>query len=204
MNRPLLLQSHLQAIPPRKRRYSSTAVGFPIRYDLSAHSQGISEGFPSGERARHAPTYVCPHAITNDSSSNPLSSTMQPPYQSATSAAPTPSGIPKKCPFAACLLPGLPWRKPLQQAGVYTLTTHEASPSCSRFTCSSLGNHLKSCKVLDTSVLCTFSPLSVHVQSTFSPRSVHVQSTFSPRSVHVQSTFSLISELSGRYKTTVH
>ena len=45
-------------IPTWKRRYSSTAVEFPIRNDQKPHSHGVSDGFPSGERARLTPTYV--------------------------------------------------------------------------------------------------------------------------------------------------
>ena len=56
----------------RKRRYSSTAVGFPIRNDLSAHSQGISGVFPTWERTRRAPTYVRGLSIDNDSTSEHL------------------------------------------------------------------------------------------------------------------------------------
>lgn len=43
----------------KKRRYSSTAVGFPIRIDQKPHSERVSRGFPSWERARRAPIYVC-------------------------------------------------------------------------------------------------------------------------------------------------
>ena len=43
----------------KKRRYSSTAVGFPIRIDQKPHSERVSHGFPSWERARRAPIYVC-------------------------------------------------------------------------------------------------------------------------------------------------
>lgn len=42
----------------RKRRYSSTAVGFPIRYDLRAYYQGVFGVFPSRIRVRCARTYV--------------------------------------------------------------------------------------------------------------------------------------------------
>lgn len=42
----------------RKRRYSSTAVGFPIRNDQKADYQRVSRGFPTWERARRAPAYV--------------------------------------------------------------------------------------------------------------------------------------------------
>ena len=57
-------------ITAKKRRYSSTAVGFPIRNDLSAHSQGISEVFPTWERTRRAPTYVRGLVIDYKSTSN--------------------------------------------------------------------------------------------------------------------------------------
>ena len=59
-------------IPAKKRRYSSTAVGFPIRNDLSAYSQGISERFPTWMRTRRAPTYVRGLVIDNKSTSNHL------------------------------------------------------------------------------------------------------------------------------------
>ena len=45
------------ALSAQKRRYSSTAVGFPIRYDLRAFIQGICGVFPSRMRARRAPAY---------------------------------------------------------------------------------------------------------------------------------------------------
>ena len=50
--------SSLQGSSDRKRRYSSTAVGFPIRNDQKAHSQRVSKGFPSWVGARCAYTYV--------------------------------------------------------------------------------------------------------------------------------------------------
>jgi hypothetical protein len=58
-------------ISAKKRRYSSTAVGFPIRDDLSAYLQGISATFPTWERARLACTYVrdlgiCSHWTKKD------------------------------------------------------------------------------------------------------------------------------------------
>lgn len=45
-------------ISAKKRRYSSTAVGFPIRNDQKPYSQGISEGFPTWVRARRVRIYV--------------------------------------------------------------------------------------------------------------------------------------------------
>lgn len=59
-------------ISAKKRRYSSTAVGFPIRNDLSAHSQGISEVFPTWVCTRRAPTYVRGLVIDYKSTSNHL------------------------------------------------------------------------------------------------------------------------------------
>ena len=104
---------------PQKRRYSSTAVGFPIRNDLRAYSQGISEGFPSGERARRAPIYVQAHAISANSVSELLSRALLSPYLRAVFATHTPSDVLKKASFGACLLLGLSCRKPHKQAGTY-------------------------------------------------------------------------------------
>ena len=42
----------------KKRRYSSTAVGFPIRNDQKLYSQGFSEGFPTCIGARRVRIYV--------------------------------------------------------------------------------------------------------------------------------------------------
>ena len=163
MNRPLLLQDYLQAIPPRKRRYSSTAVGFPIRNDLSAHSQGISEGFPSGVRARCACTYVCPHAISaNQAKERPLH-TLPTPCIILASDTLTPSAVLILSSLAACLLLGLAVRKPIQQSVISRLATHDASPSCSRFTCGSLGSHLKTHDTLSTLIQRTITTSSQFV-----------------------------------------
>ena len=51
------------ALYAQKRRYSSTAVGFPIRYDLRDYSQRVSGVFPSWVGARCACTYVYAHGI---------------------------------------------------------------------------------------------------------------------------------------------
>ena len=89
-------------ITAKKRRYSSTAVGFPIRDDLSAHSQGISGVFPTWERTRRAPTYVRTLGIDYESTSkhlpqdhtaptNHLSNTTRSPLKSRTKPYTTPS-----------------------------------------------------------------------------------------------------------------
>ena len=146
----------MRLMSSKKRRYSSTAVGFPIRNDLSAHSQGISSHFPSGVGARHAHTYVCPHAISaNQAMEHPLH-TLPTLCIVLASATLTPSAVLILSSLAACLLLGLAVRKPIQQSGISRLATHDASPSCSRFTCSSLGNYLKTCTVHPPSVLHTF------------------------------------------------
>lgn len=56
------------ALSAQKRRYSSTAVGFPIRFDLRGYSQRVSRVFPSWVGARCACTYVYAHGIAFESS----------------------------------------------------------------------------------------------------------------------------------------
>ena len=46
------------AFSAKKRRYSSTAVGFPIRNDQKPYSQGVSLGFPTCIGARRVRIYV--------------------------------------------------------------------------------------------------------------------------------------------------
>ena len=55
-----------------KRRYSSTAVGFPIRFDLRGYSQRVSGVFPSWVGARCACTYVYAHEIAFELSESRL------------------------------------------------------------------------------------------------------------------------------------
>ena len=71
-------------ISAKKRRYSSTAVGFPIRDDLSACLLGISATFPTWERARLACTYVRDLGIyTHWAKKNPLYSILSPDIHAA-------------------------------------------------------------------------------------------------------------------------
>lgn len=58
MKRPQFPTPSYSAQVARKRRYSSIAVGFPIRNDQKADCQRVSRGFPTWERARHAGAYV--------------------------------------------------------------------------------------------------------------------------------------------------
>ena len=71
MKQPTVVAGFPCDISAKKRAYSSTPVGFPIRDDLSAFLQGISAPFPTWERARRACTYVrdlgiCLHRTKND------------------------------------------------------------------------------------------------------------------------------------------
>lgn len=100
-----------------KRRYVRTAVEFPIRIDHMPHSQGVSRGFPSWERARRAPTYVSGHAIANYSLSNLPQQSMVSPYYLAALTAHTPTEgrqksilcageLPVRFMERTCLVPG--------------------------------------------------------------------------------------------------
>ena len=77
----------IDAFSAKKRRYSSTAVGFPIRDDLSACLQGISATFPTWERARIACTYVRDLGICFDwAKKNPFYSILSPDIHAADNA----------------------------------------------------------------------------------------------------------------------
>ena len=58
MKRPQFPTPSYPASVAWKRRYSSTAVGFPIRNDQKADCQRVSRVFPTWERARRAGAYV--------------------------------------------------------------------------------------------------------------------------------------------------
>ena len=90
-------------ITAKKRRYSSTAVGFPICNDLSANSQGISEVFPTWMRTRCAPTYVRGLVIDYKSTSNHLPQDHTTPTNHLSSSTPCPLK-PRTKPYSA------PWQ----------------------------------------------------------------------------------------------
>ena len=166
------------SIPPRKRRYSSTAVGFPIRYDLSAHSQGISGVFPSWERARFAHTYVCPHVKCDIQPYELPSSDLLSTLVLVVTAYSTPSAVLKFCSFAASLILWLALRKPNEQTVNSRSCPPLLSEFCYRFCRGSLGSHLESCTVDYLFVQQSLKTRSVHIQSTFSPHSIHVPGSF--------------------------
>ena len=152
----------------RKRRYSSTAVGFPIRYDLSAHSQDISGVFPSWERARFACTYVCPHAKCDYQAYELPSSALLATTILLATAYSTPSAVLIFCSFAASLFVGLALRIPIVQSVSSLLCPPLLSQFCSWLACGSLGSHLKTCTVDYPFVQHSLRTRSEHIQSTFS------------------------------------
>ena len=80
MKKNSVLSGSAAEISAKKRQYSSTAVGFPIRFDLNAYSQGVSGVFPSWERARCACTYVRGLTLGARSASNLLHYSLQSSY----------------------------------------------------------------------------------------------------------------------------
>ena len=84
MKQPTVCVGSPDAFSAKKRAYSSTPVGFPIRDDLSAYLQGISATFPTWERARLACTYVRDLGICFDwAKKNPLYSILSPDIHAA-------------------------------------------------------------------------------------------------------------------------
>lgn len=79
MKKTSVLSGSAAEISAKKRQFSRTAVGFPIRIDLDAYSQGISEVFPSWVGARCACIYVYAHEIDyNQSEELPYSCLQSP------------------------------------------------------------------------------------------------------------------------------
>ena len=103
----------LQGSSARNRRYSSTAVGFPIRNDQKAHSQRVSKGFPSWVGARCAYTYVQAHDNCVHSHSDRLNKSITEAYIRLAFDAFTPNERPQKCP-----------RKPTQRPTKHHSATH--------------------------------------------------------------------------------
>ena len=181
MNRPLLLQVLLQAISAKKRAYSSTPVGFPIRNDLRALIQGISKGFPSWERARRTPTYVSGRAMGDFQ-----------PKESPNRAHFLTSVLPVLCLRGTRLYPNWRWKNPRQLPvccwvcpdenpvstlpiayslrTTYLSTSHQSVTIQSKFTRGSLGNHLESCLVHSVQTLCRLWTRFRFIQSSFNVR----------------------------------
>lgn len=61
MKKTSVLSGSAAEISAKKRQFSRTAVGFPIRYDLRALYKGVSGVFPSWVGARCACIYVYAH-----------------------------------------------------------------------------------------------------------------------------------------------
>lgn len=93
MKQSSVLSGSAAEISAKKRQYSSTAVGFPIRFDLNAYSQGVSGVFPSWERARCACTYVRGLTLGARSASNLLHYSLQSSYYLPVFCLDTPSDV---------------------------------------------------------------------------------------------------------------
>ena len=91
------------ALSAKKRRYSSTAVGFPIRNDQKPYSQGISEGFPTCIGARSVRIYVRRRHICEYQS-----------YEALHSASTRSTYLPLFASSTPCRVQNLPLSKPLQ------------------------------------------------------------------------------------------
>lgn len=86
-----------------KRRYSSTAVGFPIRNDQKSYSQGISEGFPTCMGARRVRIYVRRHHFCEYQS-----------YEALHSASTRSTYLPLFASSTPCRVQNLPLSRPRQ------------------------------------------------------------------------------------------
>lgn len=126
----------------RKRRYSSTAVGFPIRYDQKAHSQRVSEGFPSWVGARCACTYVQAHDNCALSHSERLNKSQTEAHIRLAFDAFTPNERPQNCPRKPAQRPTIHPRSTTQQRTMPHQPTHIPPTKLSWFTYGLLTVHL--------------------------------------------------------------
>lgn len=156
--------SSLQGSSARNRRYNSIAVGFPIRNDQKAHSQRVSEGFPSWVGARRAHTYVQGRENCVHSYSNRLNKSLTEAYIRLEFDVFTPNERPQNCPRKTTQRPTKHHSATHHQPTKHHSATHEAplydSPPAHdappnnpystheailvrlRFTYGSLGSHL--------------------------------------------------------------
>lgn len=128
-----------------KRRYSSTAVGFPIRYDLRAYSQGISKAFPSRVCAHRARLYVRVRPITKAQSTDALPKCWPTPVHLLSFSSPAHSQRIVNNHAAA----------EEHDANTYIARINIASDGL-KLCCGSLGSHLQSHDAIDNFILCSF------------------------------------------------
>ena len=165
----------------KKRRYSSTAVGFPIRIDQKPHCERVSQGFPSWERARCAPIYVSGREKVKYLPYVAPPQTAPAPCEEADNDPQTPNERPKK----ASLRPHLALTKPVKTPHL-ALTKPVETPhidltepvNCPRsliedglkMNCGSLGSHLKPLDTHSTLIQYSFNTHSILNQDSIDAR----------------------------------
>ena len=149
MNYPTLDIGSLDGIPSSKRRYSSTAVGFPIRNDQKPHSQRVSEDFPSWARTRAPRIYVHMRPNCHQSSSTRLTNDQTVRNYLPTKLADTPNERPKNHPtnplqhphntsFAPYIPPAIDPRSTAQTPSIHPPSVYGSLAVRLRFTWESL------------------------------------------------------------------
>ena len=135
--------SSLQGSSARKRRYSSTAVGFPIRNDQKANSQRVSEGFPSWVGARCAHIYVQAHDNCARSHTERLHKGLTEAYVRLAFGAFTPNERPQNCPRTPTQRPTMHHSATHNPPTMHHPTTHVQPTMLSWFTWGLLAVHLR-------------------------------------------------------------
>ena len=139
----------LMGIPARKRRYSSTAVGFPIRNDQKPFIQGLLGEFPSWMGTRAQRIYVQAHGKVGRLAFEPIPQTQTNPHVHLAWPAYTPNERPKNCVTSTAHLHTTPTqmthskrsyypRSALQRPTISTLNRSNLLPVRLRFTWESL------------------------------------------------------------------
>ena len=126
----------------RNRRYSSTAVGFPIRNDQKPYSQRVSEGFPSWVGTRCACTYVQAHDNCALSHSERLNKDLTETHIRLEFHAFTHNERPQICPRKPTQRPTMHHSTTQHQPTMHHHTTHNSPTKLSWFTYGLLTVHL--------------------------------------------------------------
>lgn len=183
-------------ISAKKRRYSSTAVGFPIRIDQKPHAQGLSEGYPSWVCARRVRTYVHKRMNCAPSPEDCLPHYIIPALQLLANAA----SMPAVLPLCACKNPRQFLTYPLCAAD-YLLTSVHGISAQQVVNESSVAYEFQAyCKVtsreyMENSFRLARSSLAVHLGVTcrhaiFIPSSFSTQLASSHNSVRIKQVYS--------------
>ena len=180
----------LQGSSDRKRRYSSIAVGFPIRNDQKAHYQRVSRGFPSWVGTRCARTYVKNLQFDMHSTED------FPPYSlNSARIRPTicripPYERPQKDRRIALHIIGRDLRTYYQYLGCPLSDTrlHHAISSMNRYLhldCTSINaNQVDECSLRSTHQCQTSTQQTTHEYPTNNPRTTHERPTNTLRAAH--------------------